>query len=55
VSNGPGDLQVLDALGGSWVAYMPAQQRSARREVAIEPLTAASQPGLRRAGHVTIP
>jgi hypothetical protein len=50
VSNGPGDLQVLDALGGSWVAYMPAQQRSARREVAIEPLTAASQPGLRRAG-----
>jgi hypothetical protein len=39
VSNGPGDLQVVDALGRSWVAYMPAQQGSAKREVAIEPLT----------------
>jgi hypothetical protein len=37
VSNGPGDLQVLDALGTSWVAYMPAQT-SSKREIAIEPL-----------------
>jgi hypothetical protein len=37
LSNGPGDLQVLDALGTSWVAYMPAQQ-SGKREVAIEHL-----------------
>jgi hypothetical protein len=39
VSNGPGDLQVLDALGSSWVYYMPARPGSVKREVVIEPLT----------------
>jgi hypothetical protein len=38
ISNGPGDVQVIDALGTAWVAYMPARTSSGKREVAIEPL-----------------